>query len=385
MKTFSTLLTGGGGFDTGAQAAGYKPLWGVEIDPDIARYAELNTPGLTVVRSDIATVGYAGLERPYHLHASPQCANASVANTNAGETDEDLSQARAICGALEVLEPVSFSLENVWRYRGFESFRTIRDRLTELNYAIDWWHLNAADYGVPQTRKRLVLLASRERQPRKPTPTHSENGGAGMFGGLYPRWVSWYEAIEDLIPTLPDSEFAAWQLERLPPEMASMLAGVSGYGGRAVRAMVEEPAFTITANRNQTGIGAFLADGQNRSSGTVRNGSMPAFAITDQSKGVSRAFVIGSQYGQPNTVENRRPQIRTGDEPYFTITASGGQHSGQRAFVGPRVVGMTPRALARIQSVPDSYALPGSNPLSCKIIGNMVPPLLAQRVVESLQ
>jgi site-specific DNA-cytosine methylase len=48
-----------------------------------------------------------------------------------------------------------------------------------------------------------------------------------------------------------------------------------------------------------------------------------------------------------------------------------------------RVVQMTPRALARFQSAPDTYQLPQSNKLACRVIGNGVPSLLAQRVAES--
>jgi site-specific DNA-cytosine methylase len=45
---------------------------------------------------------------------------------------------------------------------------------------------------------------------------------------------------------------------------------------------------------------------------------------------------------------------------------------------------MTPRALARFQSVPDSYELPTKRALAAKVIGNMVPPLLMQRIAEGM-
>ena len=49
-----------------------------------------------------------------------------------------------------------------------------------------------------------------------------------------------------------------------------------------------------------------------------------------------------------------------------------------------RVVKMTPRALARFQSLPDSYILPDKASLACTVIGNMVPSLLMQQIVEPL-
>jgi site-specific DNA-cytosine methylase len=54
-----------------------------------------------------------------------------------------------------------------------------------------------------------------------------------------------------------------------------------------------------------------------------------------------------------------------------------------RAYTGYRVVKMTTRCLARFQSFPDSYVLPRSG-IAAKIIGNAVPPLLYQKIIEQL-
>ena len=48
------------------------------------------------------------------------------------------------------------------------------------------------------------------------------------------------------------------------------------------------------------------------------------------------------------------------------------------------MVRMTPRALARFQSFPDTYTLPENTALACRIIGGAVPPLLIQRLAEGL-
>ena len=73
---------------------------------------------------------------------------------------------------------------------------------------------------------------------------------------------------------------------------------------------------------------------------------------------------------------------RRATEPAGTVIAT--THTGRAWLDQGRVVRMTPRALARFQSVPDSYQLPDSNTLACRIIGNGVACLVAQAVTESL-
>lgn len=244
--TFATLFSGGGLFDAGAQMAGCRHLWGIEYDAAIAGVAHMN--GFNVLVEDVRAVDYSALERPNHLHASPVCTRASVANAGAGEAPEDIEMAAAVAAAVEQLQPDTFSLENVWAYREFEAFRLIVATLTRNGYHLDYWHLNSADFAVPQTRRRLILLASKSRRPQRPNPTHREGGD--MFS---PAWVGWYEAISDLIPTLPVKQgwLPAWQRRLLPegwrPECAVVLDDTKGqHGTRLTIRSGEAPFFTLT-------------------------------------------------------------------------------------------------------------------------------------------
>lgn len=429
MKTTASLFTGGGGFEIGAMMAGYRPIWGVEIRPDIAAVAERNIPGLRVIVSDVAAVDYASLPKVDHLHASPSCKNASNANSEGEEESEDLSSALAVCRAIRGVGPEHFTLENVWYYRTFESFKLILDCLEECGYHTAYWRLCAADYGVPQERYRLILVARKDRKPSKPAQTHykldAKKALKGMRSMFWEPWRGWYQAIEDLIPGLPETEPAPWQLARMPEEYKAILLAQGSYDGEVVNRAESEPAFTITANSNQSGLRAFLAS-QNGEYSTGFEGDKPAPTVTTQSGGrlrafimpgggntnfaeaypgrgvryedepaqtvttvtsgggsLPRAFVVGSHYAQSNAVKERSPQIRRAEEPYFTVTVSGGIHNDQRIFAG-RWVSITPRCLARFQSLPDTYALPDANGLACEVIGNAVAPLLAKAICESL-
>ena len=56
------------------------------------------------------------------LHASPVCTRASVANSGATESQEDIDTAAAVVRALKAQKPQVFTLENVWQYRTFQAF-----------------------------------------------------------------------------------------------------------------------------------------------------------------------------------------------------------------------------------------------------------------------
>lgn len=378
-RIMHSLFSGGQLFEQGALAAGYTPRRGVEYDPAIAAVGEQNTPGSSVTVADVCALDFSDWEQPYLLHMSLVCTRASQANPNAGESEVDIQAAEACVRAIRALRPVMVTLENVWQYAAFESFRVILGALHSEGYAFDYWHLNAADYGVPQTRRRLILVASREFAPRRPAATHQERPVAqlDLFGAALPAWNGWYAAIEDLLDTLPKSEFAPWQLARLPEVLGGDLL-VHGSDMRSMPALVAtDPAFTVMANGNGNGNRprAFLVGSGNT------NIAEPAHGVTQQSGGRVRAFIV--EGANARTEERGGLGIRGKHEPVFTIGASTSRAMPRAWLALGRVVAMTPRALARFQSVPDSYQLPERAGLACKVIGNGVPPLLVQRVLEA--
>jgi DNA-cytosine methyltransferase len=398
MKTLGTQFTGGGGFEAGAGAAGYTPIWGIEYDAEIAGVYARNF-GPHCIVSAVEDVDYSTLPTPDHHHASPSCKKASVANKERGETPEDIAAAEAVARAIRALQSPNFSLENVWGYREFESFRIILRALEETGYAFNFWHLNAADYGVPQTRKRLILLASKTHRPRRPEPTHVRKVSAqvDLFGSAsLQKWEGWYRAVEDLIPTLPESRFAKWQLERLPQFVDESFYTIAqqsddkkgtetGYG--CPRRGVQQPALTVT-NQTPSWFKAFIVDQQNAGrETTVKDCGSPMFTVPVYSvkHPAPRAFLVTEQYRESNATasEDRTPQTFEPEQPSPSIMAD---HKGKfRAWLSHgRVVSMSPRALARFQSFPDSYVLPEKAGLACRVIGNAVPSLLAQRIIESM-
>lgn len=326
MKTIGTLFGGFGGVDIGAAAAGLECAWSMEFDPDIAAVAQANLKHRVVV-ANLLECDPRKFDAVDVLHASPPCPNFSVAKAGGAETRLDIDLARKVAKFVDVLRPRIFTLENVWAYRTSRSWHTIQDALHKAGYWLHVDHVNAADLGVPQTRKRMIVRAIRGGfVPYLPEPVP---------------WVGWYEAIEDLLPTLPESAFAPWQLARLPEHLATFVMQVQGEAGDGVR-FAGEPMQTVTSNHGAAKYRALLVN------------------------------------------ESSTMEVRAAEGSSAAQVASH-RNAAQRALLeSGRVVAMTPRALARFQSFPDTYTLPDNARLAAKGIGNAVSPLLYQHIIAPL-
>lgn len=382
-KTFASLFTGGGLADIGAMAADYELLWGIELDPAIASVANANLPHRdTVHTASVIGFDWASVERPDHLHMSPPCQDHSVAKTSGKISNDNDGLANACIEALKALQPNTVTLENVEGYRKAPGFQRIVDHLWGAGYWVNVDVLNSADFGVPQTRRRLILRAVKGGFPSPlPQPV---------------KWRGWYEAIEDLIPGLPETQFAAWQVARLPESF------ILGNGTYSAPIPNHQPAQTITSNDNQTGVRAYLVESKNANQqygdGIRHQGEPHTTVITDHKPSHQPKVLVVD--GLAN--DGARVTSVSGDTPSFTVSASAGKRACRASTPAGRVVRMTPRCLARFQSVPDWYVLPNEDiqrfrkmgndlmkgngiALACKIIGNGVPCLMMHRVLESLR
>jgi site-specific DNA-cytosine methylase len=103
----------------------------------------------------------------------------------------------------------------------------------------------------------------------------------------------------------------------------------------------------------------------------------PAWTVTSQmaSKGMQKSFIVG---------QDSKCTTREGKERLFTLTAEPNREYIRAWLSQGRVVQMTPRALARFQSIPDWYKLPDKNGLACTVIGNGIPSRMGARIIEAM-
>ncbi len=339
--TVSSICSCGGGADLGAEQAGLELDWAMEREAWKAEVYNQNLGNHCVVE-DIRRADWSSFRTPFWWHASPPCTTASKANPNAGETLLDIALAAAIRRGISELRPRRFSLENVWGYTTYFSFRRIQETLQAEGYAFSHWHLDAANYGVPQNRKRLILVASLDHQPHRPIATHSKHAAPasqlGMFDDAIRPWRGWFDAVKHRIEEFTPSKWANWQVPRLPAEWAELQepflvgGGNTGFAGAAegngVR-YADEPMLTIRAGRSSI-----------------------------------RAFIM---HGSNSGADGDR--FRYDTEP--------------RARISGRVVQLSVDALADLQDFPPNYRLPTTKTKACDIIGNAVPPGLMRAVIAA--
>ncbi len=230
------MFCGCGGLSAGLTLAGFRVLAGIDLEEKYICSFEKNFPQAKALRWDVKErapqqlldeVGLAVGELDL-LAGGPPCQGFSK-NVPRSQRRVDLANNKLVSRFLaycEHIRPKSILMENVAEMRnGYERTYTeeITSRLSEAGYKVAHAVLSAADYGVPQRRRRAFFLAHRNGlEPRIPAPTHcSPSTDTGLFAA--PKHVSVWEAIGDLPPLrhgegqelteyacAPQNEFQKW-------------------------------------------------------------------------------------------------------------------------------------------------------------------------------
>ncbi|MFD6565315.1 DNA cytosine methyltransferase [Micromonospora profundi] len=311
------LYAGAGGWDEGARQLGLDTV-GLEIWHDACVTAV--RAGHPRVQCDIATYPtgpFAG--RVTGLIASPPCQAWSMAGKRLGEQDKARVHAlvdqyaagdytigdgwadqRSHHAAQPVrwireLRPEWVALEQVPPVAGL--WGHIALVLRGWGYSVTVDVLNAADYGVPQTRQRAILIASRVRPASMPAPTHERDPQPALFGEL-PRWVSMAEALgwglrHDPSPVVMTARGrqagpqdvlrgSSWRADWWKRQMADPTRWllVNGAQGNATARTAAEPAGTIYCSR----------PGNLRWSGDEPRAGQPSLQVTVTEAAVLQSF-----------------------------------------------------------------------------------------------
>ncbi|KAI9739204.1 MAG: hypothetical protein M1834_007417 [Cirrosporium novae-zelandiae] len=163
--TFGDAFCGAGGTSRGALQAGLRVLWGFDFNIEAIRSFSLNFPD--ALCEHVPVDWFLAFEAAKYvvdiLHLSPPCQPFSPAHTIASDHDESNEAALfAIGGLLDMTKPRIVTMEEtaglIDRHPNF--FHSVIREFVSHGYSVSWQRINCMLYGVPQARKRLVIVAA---------------------------------------------------------------------------------------------------------------------------------------------------------------------------------------------------------------------------------
>ncbi len=175
------LFCGAGGLTRGLEKAGIKVMAGIDIDP-ACEYPITKNTGASFIEQSIDEIDGERLKKIWGKTKNrllAGCAPCQPFSTySQGKVVKKDSKWRLLYEFLRLVEeaePELVTMENVPLLQKYPVFKRFTNKLKRLNYHLDYGVVNCADYGVPQTRHRLVLLASKFGPINLIKPTHTSD------------------------------------------------------------------------------------------------------------------------------------------------------------------------------------------------------------------
>jgi DNA (cytosine-5)-methyltransferase 1 len=203
------LFAGCGGLTSGLRAAGFDVLAAIERDPAAAATYKANHSDATLYETDIRLVSPKRLLRALKLPQGetvdliagcPPCQGFTRLTESRGRPDRRNGLVRQFLRFVRAIRPKVCMLENVpglmTTAKGKRYFNDLYRGLEDAGYLVSYDIVELADYGVPQFRKRLVLLAARGEAIPIPAATHHDPALRGKAGQR--RWKTVRNAIGSL-------------------------------------------------------------------------------------------------------------------------------------------------------------------------------------------
>jgi DNA (cytosine-5)-methyltransferase 1 len=227
--------------DFGVEAAGGHVVFANDVLLDACKSLERFFPSTDIRCGDIAAIR--SFPRADVVVGGYPCQSFSMAGNRDPHSDERSSLYRQFLRVIKAIKPKYFVAENVSGLKQLGAGSFLAEQVAAYRrqgYRVSHQLLNAKDYGVPQSRKRLFIVGVRsdlEQIFEFPAPTHGK--ASKKFPALLP-YVSHGESIRDL-PLWPQGEF--YERPHDPEGHFSWY-----YMSRNRKADWDEPAYTVVAN-----------------------------------------------------------------------------------------------------------------------------------------
>lgn len=338
-----SFFSGCGGLDIGTQLAGVKVISSLDFYEDSVNTLKKNSffdhsvhfneDIGNVKGSDFTDIIKKNNPSKLIVVGGPPCQPFSkagywVTNEKRQANDDPRNMIGQYFRIISEIMPDGFVLENVESIlhpSNHEAVESILENMEKLGYHYSLLKINAADFGIPQKRKRVFFLASKKEIHAELLATHGDEKSILKNPELLP-----YERVIDWIGKFDDNSY-----------------------------YIDEDVSTEGKWENEL---TCIPPGKNY------------IALSERAGHPNPTFVAGKRYW--SSLLKLHPY-----QPSWTIIASPGHWEGPFHWDNRR---LSIRECAAIQTFPDDYVFYGSLRSQRKQIGNAVPPLLAKKIVEEL-
>lgn len=341
--TLIDLFSGAGGLATGAMRAGFDIVYANDFDQHMCNTYMANHPNTYVECNDIDKINLDSVSNIIKsgeldvISGGPPCQGFSTVGKK-NEDDPRNKLFKYFFKFVDYFSPKIVVFENVQGFKGLYSgraYNAVREKLWNLNYYTEYGVLNAAGYGVPQNRKRTIIIGYKNGfRIDLPAPTVCRED-----------YVSVYDAISDL-PENKSAEYKCsprtrYQEARRNGVDVLTLHEISKHGENLMNIIKKVP------------YGGSILD-------------------------VPEEMRVDSYF-------NNTYARLVWDEPAGTITRNFCTPSSTRCIHPKYDRALTTREGARLQSFDDDYIFRGSRTSINLQIGNAVPPLLSEAIFKNIK
>ncbi len=372
------LFCGTGGFSKGFENAGdFEVVFGVDQLPDAIATFRRNHSEARALAADVRDYPAERIGRELDLErgqidvviGGPPCQGFSSIRPHRGSSDDDPRNAlfRDFANYVEYFCPSVFVLENVVglaTHREGETLASMQEAFGTAGYETDWRVLNAAHFGVPQKRERLIMIGvERGGKLSFPDPTHA---GPNLGSTIGVRDRDRMHGIE-----VQPSLFSGAKTNRMLPLIT------------VADAIDDLPP--IKSGESATDYDRLPRTDYQRD----RRANAKSLDLHQSTRHTEKMLEIIRHSG-PNISYIPKHLITSGfsscysrlaaNEPSVTITVNFVHPASNRCIHPTLDRALTPREGARLQSFDDDFVFCGSRAQIVKQIGNAVPPLLGQAI-----
>ena len=355
----TSLFSGGGGLDLGFKRTGYDIIWASDINSNAVATYKRNLSN-EIICGDITKMCNADIPKADVVIGGPPCQSFSLAG-NRNVTDKRGQLIWRYMEIIEYIHPKAFVFENVTGLLSAKNenkeliFDLLKEEFKRKGYNVNAKVLNAADYGVPQKRKRVIVVGlASEKKFEFPAPTFGNSAS-----GLKP-YVSVKEALDDL-PEAATDENARVKYDKDPFTDYQKLMrkdGTKDVSEHFISKLSELDMYVIAHVKPGGNYRDIPSDVNSKRIRRLQRdgGHTTCYGRLDPDK---PAYTINTYFNRPNVGCNIH-------------------------YSEPRLI--TVREALRLQSFPDTYEIVSTSKQGRNlIVGNAVPPLLAETIAKKLK